>query len=109
MRKKLANRRINRTLKITWPQASGRVSSVIVTIGIDRRGRVKEMFCADFKTGSDHFGIITDACILFSRLLQHGDTPKQLLDSMCIPPSLIGCLAQAAADEQNRIDAEREP
>lgn len=67
-----------------------------VTIGFDpTTAQAREVFCADFKAGSEFHAIIVDACILLSRLLQHGDTPAQLLATLSSPPSLVGTLIKA--------------
>lgn len=108
MRQKLQNRRDNTTRRVTWMQASGAHADVLVTVGIEG-GQVREVFCADskaFKAGSDQLAIVSDACILFSRLLQHGDLPTDIMASMCEPPSLIGAIAQAVLDEQRIVDAQ---
>lgn len=104
MRVKLRDRRDNTTLRVKWVQASGHTANVLMTVGINETGQIKELFCADFKTGSDQIGIITDACVLISQLLQHGATPKELVDGMSKPYSLVGYLIEALLVEQNRLD-----
>jgi hypothetical protein len=104
-RTKLPDRRLNQTLVVdvlidnnSW--------RLLLTVGFEvvvhpsTRGPVKyhyprEVFCADFKAGTSLHAIVTDACILYSRLLQHGDDPVALRESMCTPPSLIGQIAKA--------------
>ena len=95
MRTKLADRRSNMTVRIPYTKANGQTIYILVTFGYDRTGRPLEVFCADFKAGSETQALIMDACILLSRLLQHGDSPHELAESMCSPPSLIGSIAQA--------------
>lgn len=104
MRTKLPNRRDNTTLQIDWVQASGATRHVLVTVGIDPDGKIKEVFTADFKAGSDHLAIITDTCILISQLLQRGIGIEEMAQSMCEPPSLIGAICQAIVGEQLRLD-----
>lgn len=102
-RTKLPDRRPNTTIKvpIDW---GGRPDSIklLVTIGFSRDGRPMEVFCADFKAGTDIHPIIMDACILVSRLLQYGDTPEELLASMSGNPdkahSVIGSIVKAVAE-----------
>jgi hypothetical protein len=77
--------------------ADGKTISLTVTFGFNEAGEVREVFCADFKAGSDMHAAVTDACILMSRLLQHGDAPEELAKTLCEPPSLIGCIARAAS------------
>jgi len=98
MRTKLNNRRANQTRRVTFTVEGGKEVHVLITVGFDEEGEPKEVFCASFKTGTTMNSIVMDACILFSRLLQHGDLPPDLLASMCQPPSLIGAIAAAVAE-----------
>lgn len=100
MRTKLSDRRASETRKITFAVESGGEMSVLITVGFDEEGEAKEVFCADFKAGTTLHSIVMDACVLFSRLLQHGDTPAELFASMCRPPSLIGAIAAAVSDSK---------
>lgn len=97
MREKLPERRIGINLDVPFKN-----SKVVITIGYDSMFLVKEVFCADFKAGSDSQAVVMDACILLSRLFQHGDTPQDILKSMCEPRSLIGTICQAICDEPQR-------
>lgn len=99
MRERLPDRRPSVTMPVTWAWANGHESKIVVTIGFDANRQAREVFCADFKVGSDFHALVMDACILMSRLLQHGDTPAELADTMCSPPSLIGIIAQAIVRE----------
>ena len=87
----------------------GKEKKILITVGFDDEGEPKEVFCADFKAGTTLHSIVMDACILLSRLLQHGDMPVELLDSMCQPPSLIGAIAAAIADCKGPRRSEGEP
>jgi hypothetical protein len=117
MRQRLPNRRLNATRKITWTTYGGNERTILVTFGfremLDASDptaligvsasvtyRVAEVFCADFKAGSDTLGIVTDTCILISRLFQLGESPKALLSTMCEPYSLIGTILHAACEEE---------
>lgn len=96
----LKERRVNLTKRITFTNSHGNGTVILITIGYDEHGKAKEVFCADFKAGSDMHGIVSDACILFSRLLQHGEDAAELSRGMCQPHSLLGQIASAVvADE----------
>ncbi len=83
--------------------ASGGEQSVIVTFGFDQgTDRVREVFTASFKVGTDTNAIVSDACVMMSLLMQHGYTPRQLVERLGSPPSLIGRIILVAA----RIDEE---
>lgn len=83
---------------------SGKDHHILVTFGFDETERhVREVFCADFKAGTDYHHLAVDACILVSRLLQHGATAQELLDSVGRPPSLIGVLLAAAAKQEEEL------
>jgi hypothetical protein len=100
MRTKLPDRRPNTTLKLKWEQASGATRDVLVTVGWDAHGRIREVFTADFKAGSDHLAIVTDTCIFISQLLQRDCTLDEMLGCICHPPSLIGTIIRAMVEEQ---------
>lgn len=100
-RAKLSDRRASVTIRVDHAWAGGNEVSVLVTLGYDPLGNVREVFSADFKSGTDLYFIITDACILLSRLLQHGDTPAEIAASMCSPASLIGTIAAAIVRENS--------
>ena len=100
MRSKLADKRPSTNLTVHHQLASGSEIKVQVTVGYDAQWRAKEVFCASFKAGSDNHALVMDACILLSRLLQYGDSPADLVKSMCAPPSLIGSIAAAIMREE---------
>lgn len=89
---------VNRAVEVTLD--SGKSLKVQVTVGFGTDGRPMEVFCADFKAGTAIHAVIMDACVLMSRLLQHGDSPREILESMCQGPSLIGHVAQVVAEAQ---------
>lgn len=101
-RTQLSDRRPAVTQRVDVAVGTKRVH-VLVTYGFDSTGCVKEVFCADFKAGTDLHAIIVDACILISRLLQHGYTPQQLLATLTAPPSLLGCLLAAAPAQVDSV------
>jgi len=113
VRETLSDRRPNMTIRVEWVRFDGSVHPLLVTLGFRRvpitldapnvgyKFQIAEIFCADFKAGSDNFALITDTCILVSRLLQHGETVGSLLTGMCEPRSLIGTILEAAAREEH--------
>src|SRR6516165_4581663 len=98
MRVRLPDRRPSITRYVAFFMNSGQVLALTVTFGFNEVGDVREVFCDDFKAGSDMHATVTDACILLSRLLQHGDTPEELAATLCNPPSVIGTIAKAVSD-----------
>ena len=100
-RTRLPDRRPAVTQRVVFTTNSGREINVIVSFGTDADDAGKEVFCDDLKVGSENQAIVMDACILLSRLLQHGETPQELADTMCSPPSLIGAIARAMAQEHS--------
>lgn len=105
MREKLPDRRFSVNARVVWTKYNGKQTNIVATIGFDANGKPKEIFCADFKAGSDNQAIVMDACILVSRLLQHGDTLDELLGSMCSPPSLLGTIIEVVVRETARFRA----
>jgi hypothetical protein len=100
-RTRLPNRRPSLNFRVKVISCSGRDFSVTVTAGVDEYDKIQEVFCADFKAGSDNQAFVQDACILLSRLLQHGDLLEDITGSMCEPPSLIGTIVRALLHAQN--------
>lgn len=68
--------------------------------------RVREVFCADFKAGSDFHTLLIDASILLSKLLQHGYTPSMLLASLSEPRSMMGSILEAAVKLEQDLGEE---
>jgi hypothetical protein len=80
--------------------------SYSVTIGFDlASGRIGEVFTHGAKVGSAMDGILDDACIGLSLLLQYGVEPAALAASMGrlgdgkTPASIIGALTDLLARE----------
>jgi hypothetical protein len=80
--------------------------SYSVTIGFDiSTGRLGEVFTHGAKVGSAMDGILDDACIALSLLLQHGVEPAALASSMGrlgdgkSPASIIGALTDLLVRE----------
>lgn len=97
---KPGSRRPNITRPVTFTGDGGAEIKILITIGYSTAvpDAAIEVFCASFKAGTQLHAIVMDACILFSRLLQHGDTPAELAAAMCEPPSLLGAIAAAVAE-----------
>lgn len=109
----LPDRRPNVTMKVSHVFAGGREQNLLVTFGFDSlttpfgtKRRIAEIFCADFKEGTDLHTLITDACVCLSLLLQHGyDAPTLRAKFMPAPKSLLSTLIEAAIElEQDRKD-----
>lgn len=80
--------------------------SYSVTFGFDlNTGRIGEVFTHGAKIGSAMDGILDDACVALSLLLQHGVEPAALAASMGrlgngkTPASIIGALSDLLARE----------
>lgn len=87
----LRNRRPQQTIDVTWHNAVNDPVVFQISYGFDDRegpdsGRIKEVFCTSILVGTDMSGIINDACIALSLLLQHGTT--------------IGVLAEAFGEKR---------
>jgi hypothetical protein len=99
-RDKLSDRRFSATMPVVV-DIDGHEHKILITVGF-RDGDRKlpaEVFCASFKAGTGLNHIVSDSCVLLSRLMQHGDAPAELAKSLCQPPSLIGVIAAAVAAE----------
>ena len=97
-REEVPDRRRHVTEKVCVRLSEGREVNLQVTFGLteDER-RVREVFCADFKAGTDLHAVITDASVMMSLLLQHGYTATALAGRLGEPPSLLGQVLRAAA------------
>ena len=100
-RQRLPDRRPSLTTKLVHE-----CRSYSVTIGFDTAtDRVGEVFTHGAKVGSAMDGILDDACIALSLLLQHGVEPTALASSMGrlgdgkSPASIVGALADLIARE----------
>lgn len=104
-RKELNPRRANFTAKIVHQWDAGREQKVVVTYGLDpSRRRVQEVFCSDFKEGTDLHTLIMDACVCLSLLLQHGYGVKELRSKLApAPKSLLHTILEEAVryEEEN--------
>ena len=94
-RVKLPNRRPNLTKEVFVTLDGDKKIKLLVTIGFDFNNQPMEVFCADFKAGTAMHTIIMNACIIMSRLLQHGNTPQEIYKALAQPPSVLGEIAKA--------------
>ncbi len=91
------DRRLSVNEKIVHVWANGNEQRLIVTFGFDASHKVREVFCADFKAGTDMHTMIVDACVLLSLLLQHGYDVTDLTGKLAGSPwSILGTLVNAA-------------
>ena len=100
-RQRLPNRRLAETVDLEFGGTSYQL-----TIGPYRDGRPGEVFLGGAKTGSHMAGILNDASILTSLLLQHGVPASSFADSLgkhgkegghC---SVIGALVALLAEQE---------
>lgn len=98
-RTSLPNRRQNITVKVTHQFTSGKEQNLLVTFGLNRKGDVKEAFCADFKEGNDVHTLIMDGCVVISLLLQHGYSATDIGSKMApAPRSILKTIIDAAIE-----------
>lgn len=98
MRERLSDRRSSITTRIEV-EIDSQNHTILLTVGFREIESVNpaEVFSSSFKTGQTLNAIISDACVLMSRLYQHGDTPQQIADCLSQPPSLVGQIAVVVA------------
>lgn len=121
MRQSLPPRRLSHTVKVKWTPLSEKDHNALVTYGCDDEGKIKEAFVASYRAESEIIAMTNDACILYSRSLQHGDTLEELARAMMQntrtletgevqsrPASLIGAVALKALEVQREIDNDRQ-
>lgn len=96
-REKLPDRRSSLTIRVPYQSIN-----LLLTVGWnaeDPERRLRGVFCASFSAGSDTQTIVVDACILLSRLYQHGDTPAEVAETLkSDTPSLLGTIARVVAN-----------
>lgn len=116
-RSELPSRRAARTVRLAWQSLAGVDHHVLVTFGFDADWKIKEAFVASYRAESGIIGLTNDACIFYSRLLQHGDTLEELVAATMEdrpegaatgkPASLIGAVARKAVEVQKEVDEEK--
>ena len=100
-RARLPNRRPSETVAIEHGGAR-----FDVTIGLFPDGRVGEVFAGGAKSGSELDGLLDDAAILVSLLLQNGGEPAALAKTMgrlgdgTAPASVIGAICDLLIERQ---------
>jgi hypothetical protein len=98
-RQKLPNRRRCETLEVPVAIDGSKDHKLLITVGYrstsDRQP--SEVFCSSFRAGTAMNAIVMDACVLLSRLLQHGVPADEVANSLSSPPSLVGAIAKAVA------------
>lgn len=99
-RQKPPNRRLTVNRKVPFEQSNGKVVQLLITIGFDAQCHVNEVFCADFKAGSDQHAAVMDGCILISRLFQHGENPKEIAETLG-KATILKTIVEAVAEEDN--------
>jgi hypothetical protein len=111
-RTRLTDRRFSVTQRTVFVRPNGdNRTALLITVGFDGDGVAKEVFCADFKAGSDFHLIVIDVCILISRLLQHGEAAADLFTSMScdgqsLPAQIIRAVVNAEAIMRAEADAD---
>lgn len=112
----LPSRRQSMTTTVVWsPSPGGPGQKLVVTFGFDDAGQLREAFCASFRAGSSLVALANDACILLSRLLQHGDSINVVSRSLGEnreegaalgpPSSLVGAIARKAVEVSDEYQA----
>lgn len=95
-RQRLPNRRAAETVEL---EHGGQ--RFTVTIGFYSDGRPGEVFTHGLRSGSNLDGLLADACVVVSCLMQHGVEPKEIASSMgrlgnAEPASIIGAVVDFA-------------
>lgn len=124
-RERLTDRRPSITSKVRWEVSTigkdGRLEVVdtklLVTFGYDEATRtIREAFCAGFRAETGVVALMNDAMILYSRLLQRGETVEELARSMSEnrlegadvgpPASMMGAVLREAVRVQRELRGE---
>lgn len=104
MRQRLPDRRPATVQTMQWGG-----HPLTISVGYDLDGRAKEAFVYTTKVGSDLEALLQDACVLFSMLLQHGESSRSIADSLGregVDPqapaaSVLGLLAATVAQAED--------
>lgn len=113
-RERLPEKRPSVNVRAKHVLESGKEFSLLVTLGFELPApaltpRVREVFCADFKAGTDMHSVVVDASILASLLLQHGYRPLELAERLTDPGSIVGTIIRAAAQFEREEGGGEEP
>lgn len=84
-----------------------------VTIGFYPDGRPGEVFTHGLRSGSNLDGLLADACVVVSCLMQHGVEPNEIASSMgrlgsTEPASIIGAVVDFAASAASQRSQDTE-
>ena len=90
------------TMPVEYKTGGGGIQSFDATFGIT--DRVIEVFMRATKEGNDFSILLQDACIAISLLLQHGESPADLVKSFS-DTSPMSAIVRAAADLDERLKA----
>ncbi|MBM3518448.1 MAG: ribonucleotide reductase [Alphaproteobacteria bacterium] len=78
-----------------------------VTVGVYPDGRPGEVFARGARAGSQLDGLIDDACVVVSRLLQHGEAAVIIQNALGRdgdrPASVIGAIADIVAEIDREV------
>ena len=116
-RSALPDRRVAVTVRVVWNDG-GPDHHLTITFGFDgtanNPGHLKEAFVASFRAEGGIVALANDACILYSRCLQHGDGVQELANTMVenrkdgettgAPASMMGAIARKAVEVQNDVN-----
>jgi hypothetical protein len=101
----MPGRRTGFTEPLTFREGEAGEITTFITCNFDAYGRIREVFCADPRVGSDIHALLTDGCILISIYLQTGGEPELLPGSLGEnraegeksgpPSSILGAVARA--------------
>jgi hypothetical protein len=119
-RTSLPDRRPGYTTKVAWsPTRGGPDHNLIVTFGFDADWCVREAFCASFRAEGGFVALANDACVVLSRLLQHGEDIQDISASMSEnrqegaaggpPASILGAICRAGVRMQDAMRSLNRP
>jgi hypothetical protein len=109
-RQRLPDRRYSTTERVRVAVSTeGQHKTVLVTVGFDRGGNPREVFCADWRASGTLHSVVIDACILLSRLYQHGDAPDEIAATLSSPPTVVGSIAAHVARVSGKRPIELPP
>lgn len=108
-RNPLKDRRFSVTVKVQHTWANGKTQKVLTTFGFDEQtGKIRELFCSDFKEGTDLHTLLMDACMTLSLLLQHGYAVDDIRNKLVpAPRSLLASLIDEAVRLEKEYDDAR--
>lgn len=109
-REQLKNKHHCITVQIQWTTGIGNDHKLIITYGFNEQHQIKEAFIAGMRIEATLNALANDACILYSRCLQHGDSVEEIAATMVEnrregeasgePASIMGAIARKAVEVQ---------